>query len=83
MLAALIGLLQSPAGSARDEQIAIQMADLAELLRIHIRKEERLVFQVAERVLRPGELERLMSDRTTGTRPARSEPDSPNPKRNL
>jgi hemerythrin-like domain-containing protein len=80
MLQALRELLDTPAGKVRDEQIAIQMADLAELLRIHIRKEERLVFQVAERVLRPGELERLVSGRTTGTGP---EPDPPNPTRSL
>ena len=79
MLDALAALLQAPEGGARDQQIQVQLADLAELLRIHIRKEERLVFQVAERVLRPGELDRLVSDRTSGSAP-RSEPRSPNPR---
>jgi hemerythrin-like domain-containing protein len=82
MLGALSALLDAPAGHARDEQIGIQLADLAELLRIHIRKEERLVFQVAERVLLPGELERLVSEQT-GSHPQLPDPDSHNPKRNL
>jgi len=82
MLDSLAALLDSPAGSARDEQIGVQLADLAELLRIHIRKEERLVFQIAERVLLPGELERLVSEQT-GSPPDPPNPDSPNPKRNL
>ena len=83
MLQALRELLHAPPGAGRDEQIGVQMADLGELLRIHMQKEERLVFQVAERVLRPGELERLVAGRTTGTAPEASDPDSPNPKRNL
>jgi len=78
MLGALAALLATPAGSARDEQIGIQVADLAELLRIHMRKEERLVFPVAERVLRPGELERLATDRTARTR--EPSPGTPSPK---
>ena len=76
LLAALRSLLDAPAGEARDQQIGVQVADLAELLRIHMQKEERLVFQVAERVLRPGELERLASDRTA----RRPDPTSPNPR---
>jgi hemerythrin-like domain-containing protein len=59
MLAALAESLAASPSAERDEQIAIQVADMAELLRIHIRKEEALVFRVAERVLRPGELQRL------------------------
>jgi len=72
MLQALRELLAAPVGDGRDEQIGVQMADLAELLRIHMQKEERLVFQVAERVLRPGELERLVSERVAGLPASRS-----------
>jgi hemerythrin-like domain-containing protein len=77
MLEALTTLLDAPAGRARDEQLGVQLADLADLLRIHVRKEERLVFQVAEHVLRPGELDRLVSQRTAAT-PARR-PSAPSP----
>jgi hemerythrin-like domain-containing protein len=55
MLASLRNTLSEPPGPARDEQIGIQAADLAELLRIHIRKEEAIVFAVAERLMQPGE----------------------------
>jgi hemerythrin-like domain-containing protein len=53
MLAALRTALASPRGSKRDEQIVIQTRDLIDLLRIHIDKEEAVVFALAERVLRP------------------------------
>jgi len=53
MLVALRALLAGPRGSKRDEQIVIQTRDLIDLLRIHIRKEEAVVFALAERVLRP------------------------------
>ena len=79
MLGALKVRLGEPESHTRDEQMSILLSDLAELLRIHIRKEERLVFQVAERVLSPGELERLVSERTANSRP-RSEFRSPNPR---
>jgi hemerythrin-like domain-containing protein len=45
--------------SDRDEQIAVQVRDLIDLLRIHIRKEEAVVISVAERMLRPREVEAL------------------------
>ncbi len=59
MLAALIELAARPGDGARDEQITVQVRDLADLLRIHIRKEEAVVFSIAERVLGPAELARL------------------------
>lgn len=43
----------------RDEQIAVQLRDFIDLLRIHIRKEEAVVISVAERVLRPREVQAL------------------------
>jgi len=79
MLAALRALLEAPVAETRDQQIGVQVADLAELLRIHMQKEERLVFPIAERVLRPGELERLATDRSARTREHRQTP-SPNPR---
>jgi hemerythrin-like domain-containing protein len=83
MLRALRQLLESPAGKARDEQIAVQVRDLVDLLRIHIRKEEAVVFRVAERVLEPRQLESL-ADRMTGSaQPPDAKPGGPskgNPK---
>lgn len=51
MLKRLRATLAEPAGKSRDEQTAVQVHDLADLLRIHIRKEESLVFGVAARLL--------------------------------
>jgi hemerythrin-like domain-containing protein len=59
MLADLAGLLDRPASSARDEQIAVLARDFADLLRIHIRKEEAIAFRIAEPVLHGGELDQL------------------------
>jgi hemerythrin-like domain-containing protein len=62
MLAALLALVAQPAGAVRDEQIAVQVRDLADLLRIHIRKEEAVVLSIAERVLTPAEQDGLADD---------------------
>jgi hemerythrin-like domain-containing protein len=59
MLAELRLILDRPRSADRDVQIAIQTRDLVDLLRVHIRKEESVVFDVSERVLRPGELRGL------------------------
>jgi hemerythrin-like domain-containing protein len=59
MLAGLSRTLDEPAAAARNEQIAIQIQDLADLLRIHIRKEEAVVFAVAERLMHPSDLATL------------------------
>jgi hemerythrin-like domain-containing protein len=53
MLAALQRTLDRPRGHARSEQLVVQTRDLVDLLRIHIEKEEAVVFALAERVLRP------------------------------
>ncbi len=53
MLAALQHTLDAPRGRSRDEQLVVQTRDLVDLLRIHIEKEEAVVFALAERVLRP------------------------------
>ena len=58
MLADLEEMLALP-GEARDEPMTVQIRDLVDLLRIHIRKEEALVIGVAERVLQPAEVEAL------------------------
>lgn len=63
MLAALTDLLAALPGASRDEQVAVQVRDLADLLRIHIRKEEAVVLGVAERVLSPAEIARLEVER--------------------
>jgi hemerythrin-like domain-containing protein len=51
MLATLAGVLAGPAGRERDEQVPVQTRDLADLFRIHVRKEEALIYRMAERVL--------------------------------
>jgi hemerythrin-like domain-containing protein len=61
MLAALAETLQRPATRMRDEQVLVQVADFAELLRLHIRKEESFVFDLSERVLNARELRGLAS----------------------
>ena len=59
MLTSLAGTLQLPATRSRDEQVLVQVRDFAELLRLHIRKEESLVFDLSERVLDVRELRGL------------------------
>jgi hemerythrin-like domain-containing protein len=59
MLATLAGVLAGPAGRERDEQIAVQARDLVDLFRIHVRKEESLIFRMAERVLSAESLQHL------------------------
>jgi len=64
MLAALLVTLGRAPDAARDEQVFVQVRDLVDLLRIHIRKEEALVFSVAERVLEPHDLAALRARRS-------------------
>ncbi len=71
MLARLTATLAEPPGPDRGEQIAVQLRDFIDLLRIHIRKEEALVISVAERVLRPREVELLATRMSRGIREAR------------
>lgn len=59
MLSSLGSSLDQPAGRERDVQIAIQVRDFVDLLRVHIRKEESVVFDVSERVLKARELRGL------------------------
>lgn len=55
LLASLAEALAARAGRARDERIGVQLRDLLDLLRLHIQREERTVFDVAERILSPVE----------------------------
>jgi len=59
MLVALCGLLDRSPGAARDEQLVVLARDLSDLLRLHIRKEESVVLDVAERVLSRAELDAM------------------------
>jgi hemerythrin-like domain-containing protein len=59
MLADLEQMLEEPESDARNEQIGVRLRDFADLLRIHIRKEEAIVFSVAERALLPDEVDAL------------------------
>lgn len=55
-LAALGGLLALAQDRARDEQLMVLSRDFTDLLRLHIRKEESLVLDVASRVLSHAEI---------------------------
>jgi len=66
MLASLESLARQSGGPTRDEQIAVQARDFVDLLRIHVRKEEAVVFRVAEQVLAPAELDRVANRVTRG-----------------
>jgi hemerythrin-like domain-containing protein len=59
MLSDLEESLREPSSRSRNEAIAVQLRDLVDLLRIHIRKEEVVVFAVAERALSRIEMEAL------------------------
>ena len=49
LLSDLVQLLDQPAGGWRDERLGVQWRDLVELLRLHVRKEERLLLRFDER----------------------------------
>ena len=76
MLARLAATLDEPATAERSEQIRVQVRDLADLLRLHIRKEESLVFRLAPQLLAPGEIAavsaRLSRRRETAPVPRRT-----------
>ena len=59
MLAGLLALMKRPAAPERDEQLAVQARDFVDLLRIHVRKEEAIIFRMAEQVLAPAELDKI------------------------
>lgn len=73
LLARMTAALRLPPDSRRDEAIRVQWSDFSELLRIHIRKEESVVFHVAERVVPEKEWRRIAARRfprvAAGTRP--------------
>jgi hemerythrin-like domain-containing protein len=71
MLSRLESTLAEPPRPDRDEQVAVQLRDFIDLLRIHIRKEEALVISVAERVLRPREVQALAARMSQGPRTER------------
>jgi len=56
MLARLVATLREAPGADRTEQIRVQVHDVADLLRLHIRKEESLVFRLAPQLLTPSEI---------------------------
>ncbi|HET9952099.1 MAG TPA: hemerythrin domain-containing protein [Candidatus Eisenbacteria bacterium] len=56
MLAKLVATLDEPVGVDRSEQLRVQIHDIADLLRLHLRKEESLVFQLAPQLLAPSEI---------------------------
>ncbi len=59
MTASLQQRLASPPGPERDEQLAVLGRDIVDLLRLHIRNEERSVLDWSERVLPPATLREL------------------------
>lgn len=72
MLSDLRQTLGRPADPARNEQVAVQLRDFVDLLRIHIRKEEVVVFRVAERALTPEAIAALAARMTCDTKGANS-----------
>ncbi|MEP7027573.1 MAG: hemerythrin domain-containing protein [Candidatus Eisenbacteria bacterium] len=75
MLVAFAATLDRPEGAQRDEQIGVQGGDLIALTRLQIRKEETLVFAIAERLIAPG----APAPRSSGRREA--PPSRPHPTR--
>ena len=59
MLTRLRILLRESSTPDRDEQVAVQMRDFVDLLRIHIHNEEAAVFGVAARVLSAAEISQI------------------------
>lgn len=53
MLASLLRRLRLSPTRDRDVQLAVEVKDFVDLLRVHIRKEESVVFDVSERVIEP------------------------------
>lgn len=68
MLARLQATIREDPSADRDEQIAIQVHDLADLLRLHIRKEEALVFHVAARILDAVDIAAVLTRMDAGSR---------------
>jgi hemerythrin-like domain-containing protein len=61
MLLRLRDSLGEQESADRDEQLAVQVHDMADLLRLHIRKEESLVFHVAAQLLAPEEIDAVLN----------------------
>ncbi len=59
MLDSMTRLLAGEWTGPRDEQLRVLTRDLVDLLRLHVRKEESVVFELASRVLSPDELAAL------------------------
>jgi hemerythrin-like domain-containing protein len=53
MLGTLVRTLDGAAGARRDEQIAVQLRDLVDLVRIHVRKEDVLILAAAQATAQP------------------------------
>jgi hemerythrin-like domain-containing protein len=68
MLQRLRATIREERSPERDEQIAVQVNDRADLLRLHIRKEEALVFHVAARLLDAGEIAAVLLRMNAGPR---------------
>lgn len=78
LLASLAMRLEQPRHGVRDEQLRVLARDFIDLLRLHVRREEGIVFTVASRVLSEDELATLAGRlEQAGTHPtsgARSRP---------
>lgn len=78
MLDRIAETMSEEPGLDRDEQLAVQIGDLSELLRIHVRKEESLVLSVTARLLRPVDLDAIV-ERLHPERPLAGVPSATNP----
>ena len=59
LLSGIATAMTQPPARRRNEQIRVQLRDFVDLLRLHIRREETAVFEVADRILRPAEAREL------------------------
>jgi hemerythrin-like domain-containing protein len=71
MLVAFLSTLDRPESRARDEQLRVQARDLVALMRSQIRREETLVFAIAERRARDASAHRPAG--RSATRPPRGD----------
>lgn len=60
LLSGIATAMTQPLARRRNEQIRVQLRDFVDLLRLHIRREETAVFEVADRILRPVEARELL-----------------------
>lgn len=74
ILGALREAIARTPDATREVQMRVHVRDLADLLRIHVRKEEAYVFHIAERVLGADRLQLLAENLMLSSKPERDTP---------